>query len=152
MEAFSGDIVGFSQPENANQIDLNDSTEQIHEEYYLDFCVKYSTGLGWIKQDQIPLLKENYLKPIYAAYCKAIDDVKNGLKTEQNHEEILKNVIKLLNKILFHTRRIGVTDHGNIYKGIMDLYDWTTRKAISNEYEEYAMALLMQVVRDVIFQ
>jgi len=152
MEAFSGDLVGLNQPENSNQVDLNDSTEQIGENNYLELCVNYSTGLGWIKENQIPLLKENYLKPIYAAYCKAIDDVKNGLNGEQDHERILKNIVKLLNKMLFYTRRIGVTDRGNIYKGIMDLYDWTTRKAISNEYEEYAMALLMQVVRDVIFQ
>lgn len=123
--------------------------EVLNEEKYYQECIEYALDTGFIKEKQVDILRDKYLKPIFQKYLDIMREVDDEIKLEEAPGPTIEKIIEKLNIIMERTKRIGSTDPGNITRSIKDYYDFSCK---NDTYVEYAAMALYQFVADTINQ
>lgn len=129
---------------------MSQDTQILEESNYFETCITYALSVGWVKEQQVPILKDRYLSPIYRKYRDLLEEVEEALTKDQDpkKEEKMHWIRLRLIHILESTRRIGSTDSANIVRTIQDYVNWS---CLSEEYLEYAATSLEEHIRDLVY-
>lgn len=116
------------------------SQVKIEAEYSAE-VIEYALQGGWIKEAQLPLLREKYLQPIHRKYLEIIEEI----KADNPPVLELQEAIRFLNFCLESTRRIGSTDANNILRSVADY-----RRQARSEYADYAVTAMQDCLNTIL--
>ncbi len=112
-----------------------EKSRQHSQEEYVKSAVDYARECGWVKEEQLPMLQERYLVPIYRKYLEIIQEV----QAENPPASEFQESVRVLNFCLEATHRIGTTDSNNILLSVA-----AYRRQTRSEYADYAVTAMQE--------